>query len=458
MPRSRGCVFVLALLAATFGRVEAAHADDWLPHTPGAAWTYQWTDSVYSMTPTLEKITVASSVGNTFSLAWTTKNLDNPTQAVNSTGTMAFQETSAGISVVSPFWQSDAPPPSFPFLCAALGPCPNSLASTLYNLVWGSISPVLPEPLLDGTAWSGTGGDGSIQSTSAYLGRELVTVPAFPQAVLAAKVRTDAAQAGALGDPYGSGIKTVWWVYGVGPVKIVFQHNGGTGAPVTTIALQSTNLTPKALPPDTNWFPMQKGLTGRYSWTNTKHLKKASVSSFAIDQVANGSARLNVKCVSGPIKCAGLYFYTQRTDGLSSISAIVQAASLATFPPLGPKSLPPAKRRHFFTPFDLMSYGIDPIFDEYPATGDRWSVDPTGRDFAVFGATGTSEVIGVHMVRVPAGTFRALVVRTTLKQAGFPFGSGTRTSWFAAKRGLVKLVFQHGDGSTSVVQLLGSHA
>jgi hypothetical protein len=62
-------------------------------------------------------------------------------------------------------------------------------------------------------------------------------------------------------------------------------------------------------------------------------------------------------------------------------------------------------------------------------------------------------VLGVQKVKVPAGTFNALAVRTTLKQAGFPFGSGVRTSWFAEGRGLVKLVFQHGDGSTSVVQL-----
>jgi hypothetical protein len=57
-------------------------------------------------------------------------------------------------------------------------------------------------------------------------------------------------------------------------------------------------------------------------------------------------------------------------------------------------------------------------------------------------------------VRVPAGTFQALELQSTLTQRGFPFGSGVRTMWFAAGRGLVKLVFKHRDGSTSVVQLL----
>jgi hypothetical protein len=42
-------------------------------------------------------------------------------------------------------------------------------------------------------------------------------------------------------------------------------------------------------------------------------------------------------------------------------------------------------------------------------------------------------------------------VKSTLKQAGYPWGSGVRTSWFAPGKGLVKLVFKHGDGSVSEV-------
>jgi len=55
---------------------------------------------------------------------------------------------------------------------------------------------------------------------------------------------------------------------------------------------------------------------------------------------------------------------------------------------------------------------------------------------------------------VPAGSFHALVVRSTLKQDGFPFGSGTRLAYFAPDKGLVKLVFTHGDGSVSTVELV----
>jgi hypothetical protein len=55
---------------------------------------------------------------------------------------------------------------------------------------------------------------------------------------------------------------------------------------------------------------------------------------------------------------------------------------------------------------------------------------------------------------VPAGRFQALEVRSVLTQAGHRFGSGVRTMWFAPGRGLVKLVFDHRDGSISTVQLL----
>ena len=447
----RGVIAAVLLCALT--AAPSALADSWLPHGADATWTYSWVDSQYNTTPTSEQVSVKSTKGNSFTLGWTTEGQGNASDSVTSTGTIALQENGGGISVVSPFWSSNAPPPSFPILCANAGPCPNSLASTYYNVIWGSLTPLLAEPLLRGTTWTGVGGDQSITSTSTYVGTEAVSVPAFSAPVVAAKIRTDVVQAGALGDPYGSGVKTVWWVYGVGPGKVVFQHAGGATAPVTIAVLQSTNQTAKPPPSDVNWFPMRKGLKGTYRWTNAKHLAKPEVEKFVIDQVANGSSRLLVNCLSGPIRCAGLYFLTQRTDGLTNISATVKAASLAKFPPLGPAALPATKRRHFFTPFDLMSFGINPVLGEYPVAGDAWSVGAGSSEFAVYGVTGKSTVLGVQKVTVPAGTFRALAVRTTMKQRGFPFGSGTRTSWFAPDRGLVKLQFKHGDGSTSLVEL-----
>jgi hypothetical protein len=242
-------------------------------------------------------------------------------------------------------------------------------------------------------------------------------------------------------------------VYGVGPVKVVFQHAGGSNAPVTTAELASTNQTSQSPPADTAYLPMRVGLKGTYSWTNARYFKKPEVERYSVDQAVNGTAIVKVQSVSGPMKVAGAYQLTTRLDGVTSVASATKAASLTKLPPLGPRSLPANKRRHFFTPFDLMTYGFSPVLPAYPKIGATWSSDRSSRDFGVYGVNGTSKVIGVQKVTVPAGTYQALVVTTSLRQPGFPFGSGTRTMWFAPDKGLVKLQFRHGDGSISVVEL-----
>ena len=441
------------VLGALLVPAPASAASAWFPHPPGAMWMYEWSDSVYATTPTKEQVTVKEQQASSFQLEWTTQGLGNPPDTIGATGLMGFQETTAG--VVNTNWQSTPPPASFPVLCDVAARCANSLAGTLYNVVWGSRVPVLAEPLLDGTSWSSRGGaDGSVTSRSQYIGRESITVPAFDAPVTAAKVRTEIVQSGALGDPYGSGVRFVWWVYGVGPVRVVFEHVGGTSAAVTTSTLVATNQTPVTPPSDANYLPLAEGERLRYRWSNTKHMKTPSVQSFVVGAAANNTARFDVRHVSGPIRVAGSYGFSLRTDGVSNSYASSRVASLARFPPLGPRFVPRARRRHFFTPFDLMTYGLNPILPANPLAGQSWSVRAPSRDYAVYGATGTSTVLGTRRVEVPAGTFRALVVRSTLRQLGFRFGSGTRTSYFAPGTGLVKLVFRHGDGSVSTVELL----
>ena len=443
---------LLAIVSAALTAAAPAAAADWLPHPADATWTYQWTDSVYNTTPTTEKVTVTNNTGAMFTLGWTTVDQGNSADAPTSVGDVVFQETGRGL--VNTDWQSNQPPSSFPVLCATITQCGNSLASTYYNVIWGARAPTLVEPLLKGTSWSSTGGfQNDVTSQSTYMGTEQITVPAFPMPVVAAKVQTQVTQAGALGDPYGSGVRTVWWVYGVGPVKVEFQHEGGN-APLTSSVLQSTNQTPLPPPPDANYFPLKQGAKFTYRWTNTKHLAKPSVTTFVVDQVSNGSARMSVKNVSGPIKLAGAYGFTLRTDGLSNLWSATQSATKLKFPALGPTSAPVDQRRHFITPFDLMIYGFNPILPAYGTPATTWSAVVPSRDYSIFGVTGTSTVIGTQKVTVPAGTFNALVVRSTLAQAGFTYGSGTRTSWFAPNKGLVKLVFRHADGSTSTVELL----
>jgi hypothetical protein len=300
--------------------------------------------------------------------------------------------------------------------------------------------------------WSSVGGSNSdVASTNRYLGTRTVKVPAFPNGVRASGIESQVSQAGALGDPYGSGVRTVWWAYGVGPVRITFRHTGGA---VSTAELQHTNLAPLPAPADTNWFPLEQGSKAVFAWRNSKWMRKPSRQRFTVSQVTTGTARVDAKSLSGPLRVSAAYVLTRRLDGVTTVQAATQSASLVKFPALGPRRLPKGQRRHLVTPYDLMTYGFNPVLPAYPAKGETWHSDKGSRDFKVFGVTGSSRVAGVRRIRVPAGRFRTVLVVSKLRQRGFPYGSGVRRSWFAPGHGLVKLVFRHADGSVSTVQRL----
>src|SRR5579863_9721396 len=121
----RACTLVAVIGAAlAFGSVASAD-DNWLPHPADATWTYTWSDSAYQTVPTDEQVTVQSTAGNAFTLAWTTDGLGNPADAAQSAGTVSLAEGDSGL--VTTNWQSSAPPPSFPVLCASASQCGNSL-------------------------------------------------------------------------------------------------------------------------------------------------------------------------------------------------------------------------------------------------------------------------------------------------------------------------------------------
>ena len=424
--------------------------DQWMPSPRDGTWTYGFSDDHYATTPTLERYTVATLAGAAFKLQWTTQNLGNPSDAMSSAGTVSYQRTLGGL--VNTDWTGTTPPASFPILCARATQCGNSIASAHFLLIWGTRSPVIPEPLLRGTEWTTSGGSrDDVTSSNRYVGRQRVVVPAFPHGIVAAKIVSDVTQAGALGDPYGSGVRTTWWVRGVGPVLIRFVHTGGG---TTWASLHSTNLKPVAPPSDRDYLPMRKGAKELFSYRNSRHMRTPSVQRVTVSDVVNNTARVDVTSVKGPIRLAASYVYATRLNGRTNLAGASKAASRATFPPLGPRSLPKSKRRHFFTPLDLMNYGFNPILPAYPRKGQGWRSDKGSRDFDVFGVTGRTRVLGLRTVRTKAGRFRALAVFSRLHQPGFRFGSGTRTSYFAPAKGLVKLVFRHADGSVSTVERL----
>ena len=445
-----GVCLLLALTSASASADLVDPVNQWMPSPDEASWTWAWSDSSYAPVRTKEHYTLTGRDGAALRLTWTTDGQGNEEGSVSSNGSVDYRRTDAGL--INTNWNGTQPPSQFPILCASSTQCGNSVASAHFMLIWGTRSPVLPEPLLAGSAWSTTGGaTNDVSSTNRYVGQDRIRVPAFPEGVTAAKVESDITQAGALGDPYGSGQRTVWWVYGVGPVKIGFRHADGS---VQDAELIATNQTPRAAPPDVNYLPLNTGGRAIFSWRNNRHMKKTSKQQFTVAQVVNNTARVDVKSISGPIRVAGSYIFATRGTGITNTAAATRSASLAKFPPIGPRSQPAARRRRLLTPLDFMTYGFNPVLPAYPAVGNQWVATKTARDWGVYGVTGSSRILGIRTVRVPAGRFRALVVQSKLRQRGFRYGSGTRTSWFAAGKGLVKLTFRHRDGSVSTVNRL----
>jgi hypothetical protein len=445
----------LAVLAALLwcGAAAAQGLDDlsdqWLPRADGAEWVYQWSNSDYMPSPRRERVRMQARSGTSFRLRW--DEIETGVYDQPASGTIDFRHSDAGL--VNLNYQSTQPPPQFPILCASATECGNSLAGTFYMLIWGTRSPTLAEPLVRGTRWNSLGGaSNDVASANRYLGRERIVVPAFPGGVLAAKVESEVTQAGAIGDPFGSGVRTVHWVRGVGPVRIVFRHAGGE---TSRSELVSTNRAALPLPSEDNLLPLNRGDSATFRWRNSKHMRAWSRQRFDVSEVVNNSARVDVKSLSGPIKVAGGYTFSTRLSGITHLSGFTRAATRARFPQLGPRGAAEDARRRFFTPYDLMVFGFNPIVPSYARKGQSWRSSRESRDWKIFGVTGVSRVLKAKRVRTPGGSFVAVGVRSRLTQRGYPFGSGTRTSWFAPGEGLVKLTFRHRDGSVSTVERTG---
>jgi hypothetical protein len=436
------CLGLLAMLllpgAAVAGPLDDP-AEQWLPRTDGATWTYSWSNSTYQPSPRVEKYTLSARAGTSFRLRW--DEVNPPPTDTASTGTIDFQHTDTGL--VNTNYQSSQPPPRFPILCASATDCASSLSSAWYMVIWGTRSPVFAEPMLEGTRWSSIGGAANdVASSNRYAGRVKVKVPAFPAGIDAARVDSDVTQAGAIGDPFGTLSRTVYWVRGVGPVRVVMRHASGE---TSTADLLETNLKAKPLPSDENLLPLNRGDKGTLRWRNSKWMKQWSTQSYEVVDVVNSTARVDFKHVSGPLRVAAAYGLSSRLSGVTLLSGSTQSTG-GKFPKLG-------KSRRFTTPFDLMVYGFNPVIPgPGSGKGTTWRSSRTSRDYGIFGVSGNASVLGAQTVTVRGKKYKTVAIRSRLEQSGHTFGSGTRTSWFAPGTGLVKLVFKHADGSVSTVE------
>ena len=127
----------------------------------------------------------------------------------------------------------------------------------------------------------------------------------------------------------------------------------------------------------------------------------------------------DVKSVSGPIKVAGAYGFTLRNERADEHLGHDPGRVAREVPAARAESLPESKRPpllHAVRPHGLrLQPGLPRVSRRRPTAGTARRPDATS---SVYGVTGKAELLGLQTVKVPAGKFQAIVVRTTLKQNG----------------------------------------
>ena len=345
-------------------------------------------------TPTNEKVTVKATKGTVHARlddAATRATADAP----DSAGTVSFQETSAGSSTRTGRAtrrrrrsRSSARPPT---------QCGNSLASTSTTSSGAAASPVLAEPLLerhdvDDAPAARRTTSRARRGTSA---RRTSPCPRSRPPSRRRRCAREITQAGALGDPYGSGVRTVWWVYGVGPVKIDFEHAGGAARRSRRRCSRRTNQTPLPPPADADYFPLDKGSTSTLPLDEHEAHEEACGAGLHVDAGREQHrARVTVKSVSGPIKVAGAYgFTTRRGRRHEPLGRRRSRRRSRKFPALGPSALPKNRAAPFLHAVRPDGLRLQPCHPRRtPTSGTSWSAKRAEpRLSTIFGVTGNAD-------------------------------------------------------------------
>ena len=102
-----------------------------------------------------------------------------------------------------------------------------------------------------------------------------------------------------------------------------------------------------------------------------------------------------------------------------------------------------------------MDFGFNPVLTAVPGRGRRAGAPRrSSSEFKTYGVNGTTKVLGVQKVTVPAGNVRGARRAQHAYAARLPVRKRHAHVLVRAGQGLVKLVFDHGDKSVSTVVLL----
>lgn len=183
-----------------------------------------------------------------------------------------------------------------------------------------------------------------------------------------------------------------------------------------------------------DYFPIELQQTWRYRWWNSTYEKRDIIDHVTMLGISDGKS-LMYFVSTHPYSHSGSFWFSHKADGVYLENA--QTIGGSNFP------VPLYYAYHF------LAAGTDKLIQYPVALGAHWN--------GISKCDG-AEIAGAHTlenyatISVPAGTFETIHIHSTI-QASSNTITGVRDMWFANHVGLVKLIYAHGDGSITTIEL-----
>ena len=237
-----------------------------------------------------------------------------------------------------------------------------------------------------------------------------------------------------------NGTRYLWFAKGVGLVKMRYEHANGI---ITEAELTALNVPSES----DDYFPMNSGNTWTYKWQNN-YFDETFVADVQIEEMDEELYLTAESTTANGKELGDTKILITKTDTLLTL----QERGSSSQGYLNPRQNSPIDRRVLF--HNVASLNLFP----YPLTaGKTWA--QTG---AWWGSQARVTIEPSEEVTVSAGTFSmCLKHKTVITDASAPAQSegvtavinGTRYLWFAKGVGLVKMRYEHADGSLTEAEL-----
>lgn len=201
--------------------------------------------------------------------------------------------------------------------------------------------------------------------------------------------------------------------------------------PVSFSTSHAASSEPLATIEPNQYFPLELGNQWVYSWTNSLYTPSPFVETVIVAKEMSGQYTLYARhrCASGQFQISTASGYQWTSYGTSGCNPFPVPMYMLLYYLYTPENLFPA------------SFQVGSIWS---GTGSWYGVPYSGT---------TTVVTNTATVLVNGHTYTNCLQIRTVITGPHEFGAGTRDAWFAPDVGLVKLIYQHEDGSTTTAEL-----